>query len=395
MSDIIRKLLFLTIAILLFKPFEGMSQYVYSDAKLQKQLNEARNNVFNEKFNDAVVKYAVLVKNNDNNKVSAEYAYVLALSGCYDGAIIYLDKIIASGQVDKDVLFYTSQVLKLMEYDSIANLFWSFSSEKNSFAPGWISGQYLSFAEKYHYPATINTDDLGTALQRANELANHRQYVQSLVLYLELVETYPDQYLPLIGLSALLENIGFKKEAIEYLQKGIERMGNKEDRFKIDPYGAYDKHLEKLKSEVAEGHASSIQLTSMSSPSVQTTTRKSFVYTGLTYVNKSLAFNVMYGIYLDSSTNFSVNLSHSRIEDVKVFAGDLSLNLKLDKNEIIGATISTQYSNGFDVGLGARAGLSFPISEGNSSFDILYNVYYYFRNKETKNTLSFGFTHYF
>ena len=148
--------------------------------------------------------------------MSAEYAYALALSGCYDGAIMNLDKIIASGQADKDVLFYISQVLKLMEYDTVANVFWT---QELSYPPSWISGQHQSFVEKYKRPASINTDNLGTTLQRAKKLADHRQYIQSMVLFLELIETYPDQYLPCVGLSALLENLGFKNAALDYLQK--------------------------------------------------------------------------------------------------------------------------------------------------------------------------------
>lgn len=393
MKNTKRIVLFVGCALLLLKPLTSTAQYVYTDSSLQKQLNEARRDVCNEQFPDAIVKYAALVKNNDNKTVSAEYAYALALTGCYDGAIMNLDKILASGQADKDVLFYTSQVFRLMEYDSIAHLFWSFSYDKKSFAPSWISGQYLSFAEKYKCRATINIDDLGTALQRANKLANHHQFIQSMILFLELTETYPDQYLPCIGLSALLENLGFKKAAIEYLQKGIEKMGK--EKLKIDPLGAYDKHLEKLKSENAIEHNSSILLANSKDVSVQADTRKSFIYTGLSYVNKSLAFNVMYGIYTSPTTNFSVNLGYSRFDDVSTLVGDVSINLKIDKYELIGATISTQYSNGFDVGLGARVGWSIPISGGNSSFDILYNVYYYFRNKEMRTTLSVGFTRYF
>lgn len=122
-------ILFVACTALLLLSLTSIAQGVYTDASLQKQLDEARRNVVNEQFVDAVTKYAALVKSNDNMTVSAEYAYALALSGCYDGAIMNLDKIFASGQVDKDVLFYTSQVLRLMEYDSIADLFWTFKPE--------------------------------------------------------------------------------------------------------------------------------------------------------------------------------------------------------------------------------------------------------------------------
>lgn len=380
---------------LLFKTVEGTAQDVYSDASLQKQLDEARRNVCNEQFADAITKYAELVRSNDNKTVSEEYAYTLALSGCYDGAIMNLDKVLSSSFVDTDALFYISRVLRLMEHDTIADLFWDISSENNTNIPTWLSKRYLALELKYRRPASINTNSFGLALQRANRLANQQQKIQAMVLFLELVDVYPDQYLPYIGLSALMENMGFKQKAIEYLQKGIEIIGK--DKQTIDPFWTMDRHLEKLKSEVAaeQENNSSSQQASIKVAGAKDDSKKSFIYTGLTYINKSLAFNVMYGIYTSSTTNFSVNLGYSMFENEKTFVGDASINLKVFKNELIGATISTQYTDSFDIGVGARAGFSIPLLGGNSSFDVLYNVYYYFRNKETRNTLSIGFTRYF
>lgn len=381
--------------LLLFKTVEGTAQDVYSDASLQKKLDEARRNVCYEQFADAITKYAELVKSNDNKTVSEEYAYVLALSGCYDGAIMNLDKVLSCNMVEANALFYVSRVLRLMEHDTIADLFWNNSDENNTYIPNWLSKRYLALELKYRRPASINTNSFGLALQRANRLANQQQYIQAMVLFLELVEAYPDQYLPYIGLSALMENMGFKQKAIEYLQKCIEIIGK--DKQTIDPLWTMDRHLEKLKSEVAaeQENNSSSQQASIKVAGAKNDSKKSFIYTGLTYINKSLAFNVMYGIYTSSTTNFSVNLGYSVFENEKTFVGDASINLKVFKNELIGATISTQYTDGFDIGVGARAGFSIPLSGGKSSFDVLYNVYYYFRNKETRNTLSIGFTRYF
>lgn len=381
--------------LLLFNTVESTAQNVYSDASLQKQLDEARRNICYEHFSDAITKYAELVKSNDNKTVSEEYAYALALSGCYDGAIMNLDKVLSSSLVDANALFYVSRVLRLMEHDTIADLFWDISSENNTNIPNWLSKKFLTLELKYRRPASINTNGFGPALQRANRLANQQQNIQAMVLFLELVETYPDQYLPYIGLSALMENMGFKQKAIEYLQKGIDIIGK--DKQAIDPFWTMDRHLEKLKSEVTETKEQnpSNPQTGIKGTDAQSKQRKSFIYSGLTYVNKSFAFNIMYGIYTGPTTNFSVSLGYSKFENVKSFVGDASINLKVFKDELIGATISTQYTDGFDIGVGARAGFSIPFSGGKSSFDVLYNVYYYFRNKETRNTLSIGFTRYF
>lgn len=385
----IKTILFIGCALLVLKPFASTAQNVYSDASLQKRLDDARNNVCNEQFANAITKYAALVKTNDNKTVSAEYAYALALTGCYDGAVMNLDKIYASGQVDKNVLFFSSQVLKLMEHDSMADCFWT---QEVSTPPSWISNQYKSLLGKHKSPAAINTDAFSKALQRANHLADQRQYLQSTVLFLELIEVYPDQYLPCIGLSALMENLGFKQAAAEYLQKGIERMGS--DRPRIDFYGVYDKHLEKLKNEV--GNKSSNQFESSGNASTQASQMKQFIHTGLSYFNQALAFNVMYGLYTSENTSLSINLGYTHMGESSALLSDLSFNFRWWQDEIVGVALSAQYSGGsFDLGAGARAGWSFPLPNSSSSIDFLYSIYYYFKNEQMSESYSIGYTRYF
>ena len=382
----IQKIVFVTIAILLIKPLASTAQYVYQNESVQKYLDEARKHVYYEQFADAVTKYASLVKSNDNRTVSAEYAYALALSGCYDGAIMNLDKVFASGQVDNEVLFYTSQVLRLMEYDSIADLFWTYSIEKGYIAPSWISVKYQALREKYKYLASINTDDLGTALQRANKLAERKQYIQSLVLFLELIETYPDQYLPCIGLSALLENLGFKTAAIGYLQKGIKKMGK--DKFKIDPYGTYDKHLEKLKSE------NDCNNLSLQAEKTKTSKgHKSFMYCGVSYVNKAFSYNAKYGIYWRDNSYISFGFGIYSYERNNSYLADVAFCIS--KIIVLGLDVSLQWSGGqFSVGAGPCLGFSIPL--GRTSIDIL-GVFNMYKQDDISASLStsVGITHYF
>lgn len=392
MKNINQIILFIGCTLLLIKPLASTAQYVYTDASLQKQLDEVRRHVVNEQFTEAVKEYSFLVKSNNNKTVSAEYAYALALTGCYDGAIMNLDKIIASGQADKDVLFYISQVLKLMEYDTIAELFWSFSPQNNVYPPNWISSQYVTMVEKHKFKATVNTDDFGTALRRANKLADQQQYIQSIVLFLELIETYPDQYLPCIGLSALLENLGFKKTAAEFLQKGIERMGV--DRQRIDPYGVYEQHLEKLKRETNDGSLS--KLGKQGNPNPQVPQRKQFIHTGLSYFNNAFAFNMMYGFYTSENTSFSINLGYTHFGEDSSVSGDLSFNFRWWQDEIIGLSLSSQYAGEtVDFGAGGRVGWALPLSNGSSSIDFLINLNYYFTSGQMRKTYSIGYTRYF
>lgn len=361
---IVQKTVVITITLLLLIPLISTAQNVYQYASVQKYLDEARRHVCNEQFSEAVKKYALLVNSHDNKTVSAEYAYALALSGCYDGAIMNLDKIISSGQVDKEVLFFTSQVLSLMEYDSIADLFWTFSYGNNSIAPSWIAGKYLRFKEKYKYPASINTDDLGTALQRANKLAERNQFIQSMVLFLELIETYPDQYLPCVGLSALLENLGFKKAAIDYLQKGIDRMGGKEKKYRIDPYGAYDNHLKELKAS----NTNNLSLQAEKPKATSSKKHKSFTHFGLSYANKTLATNLKYGVYWRDNSYVSFGFSYYNYDNSNSYMADVAFCIS--NIIVLGLDLSAQWSGeNFSFGMGPCTGLSIPL--GRTSIDIL------------------------
>lgn len=392
MKTINKILLIAGFAFFLFRPIDGLTQYVYSDAKLQKQLDQARNDVYQEKFHEAIAKYAALVKSNDDKTVSVEYAYALALTGCYSGAIMNLDKVLASGQADKDVLFYTSQVLKLMEYDSVADVFWSYGKLNKAYPPSWISGRYKEFARKYRHAATINTDDLATALQRANKLAERHQIVQSLVLFLELIDFYPDEYLPYVGLSALWENLGCLKEAEKSLSTGIEKMGK--NKYQIDPFGHYEKHLEALKA--CNGVESKVMQQPPSNGS-NGNNPKRFSYFGISYINKSWAFNWKYGLYVDANSSFSAGFGLFISDGIANYSADLSVMVKVGKVFLAGANISAQFSKEyFRFGLGPTLGFAIPLSNGKSSIDILSTLNIYMQKEiQMGSSVSIGYTHYF
>ena len=169
-------------------------------------------------------------------------------------------------------------------------------------------------------------------------------------------------------------------------------MGN--DRPKIDPYGVYEKHLEILKNEVGNKISSQFESNGYSSP--QATKRKQYFHTGLSYFSKSLGFNLMYGMYTSESTNLSVNLGYSHFDEASSLQVDGSINFRWWQDEIIGLSLSTQYSGGsFDFGAGGRAGWSLPLSNNSSSIDFLYSIYYYFKSEQMSETYSIGYTRYF
>lgn len=398
-----KRLIFLFIlALNVLVPFVGSSQSYYASSTMNQKHKTARNAVLNEHFEDAVVVYSDLLKKEDNSTVRAEYAYALALAQCYDGAIMNLDEIIIGGKGDKTTLFYISQVLKLMEYDELADVFWT---KEVLGSPSWILLDYKKFIDKYKYKATINIDNLGTALQRINYLIAKKQYIQSIVIYQELIETYPDEYLPYIGFSALWESLGYKDLAVKYLQDGIEVMGSESGTYDAD--GVYIKHLAKLKSkgnyEYEKAFAydrikdigkdkdlSSIEADNKSS-------KRKFIYLGLTSISKALSIEAKYGLYTSDRTSFSLGLGYQGYGGTPSYWGSMSYYVGAGKFfSGLGLSLLAQKTgNAFDGGLGISLGGSFLKSLERQSIDCRLGIYYMIQAKDMKATISIGYTYYF
>ena len=379
--------------------FAASSQSFYKEAAMNEKNRMARKNILDEQFVYAIDKYSELLKKEDNSTVRAEYAYALALAKCYDGAIMNLDKVLISGKADKTTLFYTAQVLKLMEYDELADVFWT-AAVSNPPSWLWASDKYISLADKYKSMAAINTDALGTALQRVNFLVAQKQYIQSIVLYQELVETYPNEYLPYIGFSALWESLGYKELSIDYLQTGIDVMGDKKSEY--DPDGVYEKHLAKLKRDNTKenkvfafyrlkyiGNASKSQKTIDNGEFF----RKKFIYMGLTYINNMVSANVRYGYYNTDYTSFSIDLGYSKTDNINTITGNMSLIL----GNTVGVSAACQlYDGDFDGGFGVTLGWPIYSKDKRMSLDLRGGVYYYLiKAKDLKATFSIGLTRYF
>lgn len=402
MNIFVHKPSFVIIALLVFLfPCTNIAQQIDANFTMNQKHKTARNAVINEHFEDAVAEYSDLLKKEENVEVRSEYAYALALAQCYDGAIMNLDKILVSGKADKTTLFYISQVLKLMEYDELSDVFWT---KEVSGVPSWIALKYESFVVKYKHMATINTDDLGKALQRANYLIAQEQYVQTIVLYQELVESYPNEYLPYIGFSALWESLGYKDLAVKYLQDGISVIGN--DKQEYDADGVYKQHLVKLKSNNTYLKKAFVYYNLKdigknkrvaSNENNKSFIKRKFMYFGFTSINKSLSLDAKFGIYTSDRTSFSVGLGYQSFDGVPSYLGSMSLYLGSGKVfSGLGLSLLAQKTgDDFDCGIGASVGGSFLKSIERHSIDCRLGAYYLIKATSFQMTLSIGYTYYF
>ena len=337
-------------------------------------LKEARNYVASQQFDHAVNTYSYLVtKNVDgkfryryaNNTLLLEYAYALALNGVYDGALMCLDQAILIGRND-DMNFYIAQVLSLMDYGDLAKLFWQ---KNDSEIPSWISLVYNSFIDRYKRQPVINQDEFSEAFKRANSLAANEAYIQSIILFQEIIDNYPQLHLPYIGYSAIWEKLGMNSKAIELLQKGISLMDKEKDKDK-EAISTYEKHLKELINSKSKNNT--VMFPKSTIPN------QWMVYFGGMYTPSFTNFNTRFGVYTRKAFNFSFDFGVSYF-----YEGSTSLSigtsfyktwkvfvLGLGMNHMVGLGDYDDYS----LRLSPTFGFTIMGKRGKSSFDLMFNA---------------------
>ncbi|MBR4116247.1 MAG: hypothetical protein IKK40_09565, partial [Bacteroidales bacterium] len=203
-------------------------------------LNKIHELVVQEQFDKAIYEYSRYIQNKlsigSRTKgvefnVMAEYAYVLALNGMYDGALTNLDRAIALGHEDKKtkmdkikaeklLRFYICQVYQLMSYPDIASTF----AKNEILQPDWLTKQQSdAFLQRYKDLPVVNQDGFSAAVTRANTLAAQGQYFLSLTIFQELIENFPNEATPYMGQSKVWETLGYYDKAAELLTEGMSR----------------------------------------------------------------------------------------------------------------------------------------------------------------------------
>lgn len=196
---------------------------------------KARDYVLSGKINEAIVTYASPAKNSNDPVWITEYAYALALGGFYDAALIQLDRLWLIEQVPAEVHSFSSQIFALMGYDKLAGEFWKESAQNRT--PFWIASksQLLLQQNRRKSPAVVpmNHEELKAKFKRANELASQNSFFQAIVLFQEITDQYPDEYLPYVGFSITLEKIGALEASVHALEKGISLIGSEAEQQQI------------------------------------------------------------------------------------------------------------------------------------------------------------------
>ncbi|MDR1169460.1 MAG: hypothetical protein LBK97_01330 [Prevotellaceae bacterium] len=331
--------------------------------------NQAREYILQGKMQEAIIAYAQLSsKDAGNTAILMEYAYSLALGGIPEGALMYLDLAKQSG-AGSEYYFYAARVLELMGHKSLAASFRATGGN----APSWLYDSRADHLMRQSSSVRINRDEDSTAYKRANTLAAKGMYLQSLVLLQELIDRYPDLYLPYLSASITLENLQLFDRAAESLKKSIalinETLKRGYDADLSDALPAFNAHLEGLKQkQKTPGQGRSLVTSIKNANNLRT-----MLYAGGMYSNSFVSFNSRFGVLFSDSWNAAADLSVSGSSG-NIYAG-LGLSAYERWNFLVGGLgFSGQFGESSSFNVRATLGLSFFNKKKSRSFDVFFTM---------------------
>lgn len=365
---------------------------IICDFKSKKQVVELidiHKQLLEEQREQAILDYKMLITlaqegrnagKGVDGELLAEYAYALALNKMYDGALLNIDR--ARALQAKHVDFYTAQILSLMDYPDMAEIF-----AKGAEEPEWLMAVYRKWSEEYKSTPVLNGEEYSTALQRANELAAKRQSIQAIVIMRELEDNYPDVFLTYICSSAVWETLGYEEMAVKQLEKGLSCMkpGDTSEENKKN----YEAHLEWLKIRIEKKKSTFYMLRKRYEPEFM-------IYAGGTVAKSTFTINSRLGFYTNNRVSASINIGISRISSETY--GNIGISgYKTWGIFMAGLGVNEQFGGGNNVfSLAPSVGLSFLNKSQTSSFDIMLNCYIPFKSGgSVAYGISIGKTFYF
>jgi len=337
-------------------------------------LTKARNYVLTENINEAIASYGKLIKADlTNPTLIAEDAYALALAGIYDAALMRLDFCRSMGVISPEINYFTAQVFALMGYNDLAGEFWKASEINN--APTWILSKSSLLLQKYKSksPVTVTKtrDQLIANFKHANELASQTQYFQSIALFHDIVNIYPNEYLPYIGYSITLEKTGALEKAAQSIEKAISLIGNTTDDVSKKQF------LEKRLASIKQTMTVTLPYTIPEMPVIKAPDAKGpqmMAYAGGMLAPNTTNINGRIGYFVSGVSNVSLDFGVWKNADYSASNVGLSLYNR-QKSFVSGAGLAMNAANGNTAfSLKLSVGISKMNKNRTASFDVFLDM---------------------
>ncbi len=362
---------------------------VLNFAQTQHMTREmCRDSVLAENFDAAIKGYSRLIQTEKENRTRkrgveadlvAEYAYALALDSITDRALATIDlaRSMEAGHAD----FYTAQIFELLGFHELAGTFMNGAE-----IPKWIESSYQDIAIRHRVHLISSDNDMKSAFIKANVLTKQKQYVQAIIKFEEITDNYPTSYMPYIGYSTTLENLGMYGEAADKLQHGLNLIGQRDS----STTAVLQKHLDGLKITIARKTSPNFfeRISDKYEPSFM-------LYAGGSAGKNNLSLNGRLGFFTKNKFSGTLNLGYSYISKDNAFNIGIAA-YQMINIFVVGLGINEQISKNSTFSISPSVGISLMNQKGNASYDIMCNLFIPCKRGHLLSyTISFGRTYYF
>jgi hypothetical protein len=327
-------------------------------------LETARALVITGNFDDAALAYARLVATDSTDAViNAEFAYVLALEGLYDAALIRLDRIRLT-HTDPEADYFAHEVITLMGYDRLAD------EVVQGTSPAWILQKGPEFREKFRRAAAdaVNTPEmLNERFRQANRLTARNAVLRSLVSFEDLIRQAPEEYLLYAGYSIALEKAGKPGLAAGALERGLVLL--KQQPGQENNVAILEKRLATLKQSGTAGMKSPIGNPGAAA-SGETFSPRMMAYAGGFASSQYISVNGRVGSFFSRTSYATFDFGMTSV------SGSALTNLGFtvfdrQKIMVLGVGMTGSFGEGSSLFYGkVSMGPSFMNKKGTASFDI-------------------------
>lgn len=319
-------------------------------------IENARQAIVNENFNDAIYIYANIIayqKQNrtQGNRVSpdilAEYAYALALAGAQQSAWVNTDLSLNLKFPSTNTSYLIGCIFSLTGLEKFAEPYIKYGKQ-----PEWLNdkGQYL--LDKYHSRNLLSIPQYQNAVTQILQCISDSRFIEALAYSSRLTELYPNLSSSWLLQSSVLQKMNFNIYALQSYQQGIA----------LNECGSLPGMTEQL---------ASLQKKADKKGNVMREYQiRAMVYGGLSYANRTTSITGRGGIY-EGPFSFSANLSIGIPK-----SGDVSSNIGMSlyynygrtfmgfglSENIVGSTTTLTIS--------PTVGLSFLNASRSSSIDV-------------------------
>jgi tetratricopeptide (TPR) repeat protein len=337
-------------------------------------IERARNFILSEKINEAIATYAqLIIKDPNDATLLAEDAYAFALGGIYEAALMRLDRCWSIGANSPEVNYLTGQVFALMGYDDITNEIWESSGEYKT--PAWIASKAPILLKKYKTKTSNlsikSREELIANFKLANELASQNLYFQSIALFHEIINLYPNEYLPYVGYSITLEKTGALKKSVQTIERAISLIGDNAENKEKKQF--LEQHLVSIRQKMTLLPTG--ELPGLSQMKVLDRARPQMMaYAGGMLSPSFTSLNCRIGYYISGSSNASLDFGMTKYDSVS--STNLGVSMYFRKHNFVsGAGLVMTSGNGNTVfNLKLSVGLSKINKKRTSSDDVFLDV---------------------